>query len=123
MSGRRAAAIALSLVMDLADRLDAAGVTADKAPALDEAVAQVWPLAKRLAKLEKAAGKAGDSAARARTATLDCVAGRFAAAAGVRQARPEQQPSAPVRWQKLDVRQWRVELVPCPAADREREVA
>ena len=36
MSGCRAAAIALALVVDLADRLDAAGVIADRAPTLDE---------------------------------------------------------------------------------------
>jgi len=46
--------------MDLANRLDAAGVTAQRAPTLDEGLDAVRPLAMQLAKLEKTAGKAAD---------------------------------------------------------------
>jgi len=59
MAGRRAARIALSLVVDLAERLDAAGVTADRAPSLEQSVDLVWPLARSLAKLEKSAWLSG----------------------------------------------------------------
>jgi hypothetical protein len=41
--------------MDLADRLDGAGVTAERAPTLDEGLDAVWPLAKQLAKLSTCA--------------------------------------------------------------------
>lgn len=128
MSGRRAAAIALSLVLDLADRLDAAGVTADRAPTLDEGLDAVWPLARELARLEKTAGKAGHAAARARAAALDCAAVRFTAAAGISPAagpEPARAAPAPAHWRKFDAAQWRVELVPypAPARERDREVA
>jgi hypothetical protein len=125
MSGRRAAAIALSLVMDLAERLDAAGVPADRAPTLDEGVDAVWELAKQLAKLEKTAGKAGDSAALPRNATLDCTVARFAAAAGVSPAAMTEHQATGPRWRKFDAAQWHVALLPGAACElaRTREAA
>ncbi len=125
MSGRRAAAIALSLVVELADRLDAAGVTADCAPTLDEGMDAVWPLAKRLAKIEKTAGQAGAAAAQAREATLECAVARFAASAGVvRPVATEHKDTGP-RWRKFDPGEWHVALLPGPAREREldRKVA
>jgi hypothetical protein len=143
MSGRRAAAIALSLVIDLAERLDAAGVPPDRAPTLDEGLDAVWPLAKALARLEKTAARAGDSAARARTATLDCATAMFAAAAGTTHAcgtehstrtgqgadgtlvRPDEHKAPGVRWGNFDPERWHVALVrgPVPERERDREVA
>jgi hypothetical protein len=49
MAGRRAGSIALDLIVDVAERLTAAGVRPGQLPDLDEAYTQVWPLAKRLA--------------------------------------------------------------------------
>jgi hypothetical protein len=126
MSGRRAAAIALSLVMDLADRLDAAGVTPETAPSLDECVDLVWPPAKQLARLERSAKKADKSAGRARTAVLDSAVTRWMARTQPREVCQQQTSECHrgrPRWRKFDPEQWRVELVPHPAADREREVA
>jgi hypothetical protein len=97
--------------MDLAERLDAAGVPADRAPTLDEGLDAVWPLAKRLARLEKTAGNAGAAAARARNATLDCTVARFAAAAGGRPAAMTEQVGTRPRWQKFDAAEWHVALV------------
>ena len=110
MAGRRAARIALGLVFELADRLEAAGVTAGCAPGLQEALDAVWPLARRLAKLEKAGKKAGRSAGRAREAVLE------AAVTACMSAR------AP-RWAAFDVRDWHTELVQGPAPEHVREAA
>ena len=82
--GKRAAQLAMGLVIDLAERLDTAGVPADQAPSLDAAVDMVWPLAVALARLEKTAAKAGRTAAQARERLLDAaVAAVSVPAAGV----------------------------------------
>ena len=79
--GKRSAAISFGLILELAERLDAAGVPPDKAPSLDECLGMIWPLAKRLAKLERTAKDAGRTAARARQRLLDVVTVQVAAAA------------------------------------------
>lgn len=110
MAGRRAAAIAFCLVNDLADRLASAGVTPDCAPDLDQALALCWPLAKRLAKLERTGAKAGKTAARARAVLLDTAVAGWA-------GQPERQ------WAEFDAARWHVGLVARPAPDRDREAA
>jgi hypothetical protein len=124
VSAKRAAAVAFSLIFDLADRLDAAGVPADRAPSLDEALSLVWPLARQLARLEKTAALAGDTAARAREAVLATVVASVAAAAAPQVPAPgdvARQPGAGTRrWAEFDPDGWHVELVPGPASDRDR---
>ena len=110
MAGKRAAKIAVSLVLELPERLAAAEVTGEYAPILDEALDAVWPLAKQLARLEKAGKRAGKSARRAREAVL-----RAAVASCVAAQAP--------RWAEFDVRQWHTELVPGPDPEHVREAA
>ena len=110
MAGRRTAVIAYFLVSDLADRLAAAGVSPDRGPDLDQALRLVWPLAKRLAKLEKTGKKAGKTAARARAVLLDTAVAGWA-------GQPERQ------WAEFDAARWHVGLVAGPAPDRDREAA
>lgn len=117
MSGKRAAAIALSLVIDLADRLDAAGVSPENAPTLDQGLDLVWPLARQLSKLERTGKRAALSAGDARAAVLDEAVARWVPATA-ELARP-----VPVRWRKFDPAAWHVALVPAPAREREHEVA
>jgi hypothetical protein len=113
MASRRTAKIAFSLILDLADRLAAAGITGENAPTLDQAVDLAWPLAVQLAKLERSGKKAARSARRARAAVLDTAVARCAAAA---------QPRF-TQWAQFDPAEWHVELVPGPSLEREREVA
>ena len=80
MSGKRAAKISFGLVLEMAERLDAAGIPPDKAPSLEQAVDLVWDLAVALAKLEKTAENAGRTAARARSRLLDVVTEQVAGA-------------------------------------------
>ena len=80
MSGKRAAAISFGLILDLAARLDDAGVPPDRAPSFDQCLDMVWPLAKRLARLERTAKDAGAVAARARSRLLDVVTEQVAGA-------------------------------------------
>jgi hypothetical protein len=79
-------------------------------PSLDDALDVVWPLARRLAKIEKAGKKAGKSAGRAREAVLGTAVTQWTAAN--RTTFAEFDPAA-----------WHVALVPGPAADREHEAA
>jgi hypothetical protein len=118
VSGRACAKIALNLIIDLADRVAAAGIDPACAPTLAESVDLVWPLAQRLAKLEKAGHGCGKAAERYRDAVLADVASRLLP----RQA-PAVTAAVPWRgWAVLDPAAWHVELAP-GAADRSRELA
>jgi hypothetical protein len=120
MAGKRVAAIALSLVYELGERLSAAGVTGESAPTLDEALDAVWLLARQLAKLEKTGEKAGKSAARARAVVLGSAVACYPTA-----VRPRSAESGPPGWAVFDPARWHVALLPgAPAAaDRGREAA
>jgi hypothetical protein len=113
MASRRTAKIAFSLILDLGERLAAAGVTGASAPTWDEAADLVWPLARQLAKLERTGKKAAKSARRARETVLDTAVACCAAAAVPKGA----------RWAEFDPSQWHVALVPGPSLEREREAA
>ena len=110
MGAKRTAGIAFGLIIDLAARLDAAGLQAEAMPSLDEAIGLCWPLARRLAKLEKHGQRAAASAARARENVLAAAVTRWAAAPWW--TWPEYQPG-----------QWHVALLPGPSPDRDREAA
>lgn len=110
MGGKRTAGIAFGLVIDLAARLGAAGVTAEAMPSLDEAVGLCWPLARRLAKIERNGRRAAASAARARENALAVAVTRWAAAPWW-------------TWPEYKPDQWHVGLLPGPSPDREREAA
>jgi hypothetical protein len=110
MAGKRTAAIAFGLVIDLAERLAAAGTDPERLPDLDEALCLIWPLAKRLAKFERHGKGSGMPAARAREAFLT------SAVAGCR--------GVPWwTWPEFRPGDWHLELVPGPSPDREREAA
>jgi hypothetical protein len=115
----RAAAIAYGMVAEICDRLEAAGVTEENAPSLDHALSMVWRCSKQLARLEQSAAAAGDSAARARAATLDAVT-----AALLAEAMPARQPAVSAapsrkRWQEFDPQRWHVALVAAPEREHE----
>ncbi len=119
----RAAAIAYGMVAEICERLEVAGITDQNAPSLDHALQMVWPVSKQLARLERTAETAGESAARARSASLDT-----ATAALLAEAIPPRQsavsPAAPARrrWQRFDPQHWHVALVAAPQREPE-EVA
>jgi hypothetical protein len=110
MAGKRTARIAFGLIIDLADRLVAAGVSPEAMPDLDTAIRMTWPLARRLAKLEKHGQAASRTAVRAREALL------WSAVAGY--------SAAPwLAWPEFKPAEWHTVLVPGPAPDRAREAA
>jgi len=116
MAGRRTARIAFSLVVDLPERLEAAGVTADRAPSVEQAVDLVWPRARQLARMEKAGKSLGKSAARAQDAVLSAAVTACAA--------PSTSAAyAPRRFADFNPAEWRGALVPGPSADREHQLA
>lgn len=49
--GKPAAAVAFGLVVDLAERLVAVGMSPDQIPELDQAIALVWPRTPRAGRL------------------------------------------------------------------------
>jgi hypothetical protein len=105
----RAAVIAIGIIAELADRLEAAGVTADYAPDLDTAMDHVYPLAKVFAQMEERAEQVSESARNARSSVLDAVVAAYVAAA--RADRPL------AGFAEFDLQQWHVALVPGPAGD------
>ena len=106
IAGRRAARHALSLVIDLHGRLDAAGVPPSLMPDLGDAVDLVSPLALELARRERA----GKSARRRHAAVMEGLAARWTEATRCRFA-------------EFDPAAWHVELRPGPAPDHAREAA
>ena len=110
MAGKRTASIAFGLVIDLADRLVAAGVSPEQMPDLDQALRLTWPLARRLAKLERHGKDAGRTAVRAREAVLNAAVFSYRAAPWW-------------TWPEFRPQEWHTELVPGPAPAREHEAA
>lgn len=124
MRGPRTAAIAFGMVDELCRRLEAAGVTAENAPLLDEAFAAMWPAAREMAKLEETVDSAADASRQARAATIDAAFAQFTS----HLPKPAGTPDAPVlagltATEPFRPEQWTVALIAAPAPDRDREVA